>query len=315
MSKNKEKTIVTASSDEYFPWLLNLIGSIQANYPNYPKIVVYDLGLRAAFLRELKSVENVEVRKIAKFASFWRSCYTWKLYALLDAPGELIYYLDAGSEVLKPLDEVFNIIDSAGYFCVDNKFLLEKAYLKEIIPPDLLKRLSLDRDFPGERFYFSAGNFGYKKNTLSHESIKEAFDLAKEGWTLGFSKDEIYRSVGTDRTTVIRDCKIFRHDQTLLNTVFYKNLGDLRLYSGDKYCGNLKNMHPDQLIWNCRRHRNKLLAYWNKLHYNNKNWLLFQLNRWYSALFLDKQLFFDALQDSFSKKVCFMFLRLKRRFK
>ena len=73
------KAIITSCSTKYFPWLINLLGSIKENYPNHPKIYIYDLGLFCTFRKELEKIDNIEVLKMPHFCKFWRSCLHGKL--------------------------------------------------------------------------------------------------------------------------------------------------------------------------------------------------------------------------------------------
>jgi len=270
LSKMKEAVIVTASSDEFFPWLLNLIGSIQNNFPDHPPIAVYDLGLKKSFVKELRAIKDVEVFMVPPFTPFWRSCYTWKLYALKNAPAKIIFYIDAGCEVLKPLDEIFRIIDKEGYFCIDQRYCGEDSYLKEIIPEDFARRLGIKnlKEFCGDKLYFCAGIFGYKRGTRYEDYVSEVFDLAREGWSIGWSLCEMHRNIGRDKTDVIRDCRLFRHDQTVLNAVFYKHLNNLKLHDNTKYADLNRYSHPEQLIWASRR-TNRTLKYLSRIIYSN----------------------------------------------
>ena len=185
------KAIATAADKNFAPWLLNFIGSIQSNYPNYPQIYIYDLGLGKSFLKELNSIKNVTVKNIPPFVLHWRACYTWKTWILNDIPGDIVYYIDSATEILKPLDEIFEIINTLDYFIVSQSSFGDP--LNIIVSTDLLKRLNLPQDFPKNKEYFWAGGFGYKKNTLAHRLVKEMLNLAIEGWTLGWSKSEIHR--------------------------------------------------------------------------------------------------------------------------
>ena len=116
-----DKAIITSASNKFFPSLINLLGSIKKNYPNHPKIFVYDLGLFWMFRKELEQIENVEVLNIPHFCKFWRSCYTWKTYILSHPLSDLNFYLDAGTQILRPLDEIFLEIEKDGYFAVSQE--------------------------------------------------------------------------------------------------------------------------------------------------------------------------------------------------
>ncbi|MFA5256475.1 MAG: DUF1647 domain-containing protein [Candidatus Omnitrophota bacterium] len=276
----KDAVIVTASSNEYFPWLLNMIGSIQRNYPGHPPIFVYSIDLRKSYINELRSICGVTVKRIPPFVSHWNRCYTWKPWVMNDVPGRIVYFLDAASEVLRPLTEIFEFIDKDGCFCVSQ--ISFKYLLRDITPQDLLERLGLDMDFCKEREYFGSGNFGFKKGTLYHNCVKEVLELAKEGWTLGWSSGEQNRNKGHGACDIVRDCKVFRHEQTLLNLLFYQKCGNFKIHDENRYAGFLsRDLHPGQLVWNSRK-KNKELIYLNKLRYKNPLYIFeFLINRFH----------------------------------
>jgi len=273
--------IVTASTNDYYPWLLNLIGSIQNNFPGHPSIFVYDLGMLASFVKELEALEGVTVKKIVPFVPYWKACYAWKIYILNKISAKIVYFLDAASEVLRPLTEIFEIIRQEGYFCVSQKHAGRLSFLESITPKDLLDQLNLNEDFCKDRIYFGSGNFGYKKGTAYHGVIKNALDLTKGGWTLGWSANEQFRNHGSNRCQIIRNCETFRHEQTLLNILFYKNFGDFKIHDENKYAAfKGRYEHPEQLIWNSRKWNNDL-KYLSCLKYSKKPTVAIMLNRIY----------------------------------
>jgi len=259
------RAIATAASNNYFPWLLNLIASIQQNYPDHPPIYVYDLGMRTVFIDELKAIQGVVVREVPPFVPHWRACYTWKFWVWNDAPAENICYLDAGVEVLKPLAGIFAAIQSDGYFCHNES---SWGYsLADIVPGDLLLRLGLNSSFCKGRSYFNSGVFGFRRGTTYHACIRDGVELAKEGWVLGWSKSEQHRNRGKDTCAIVRDCVLFRHDQTLINLLFYKKNPALELQEEALFAYDKKaEMAEKQIIWHPRRN-NKELRYMDRLQY------------------------------------------------
>jgi hypothetical protein len=269
--------IVTASSDSYFPWLLNLIGSVQTNYQGHPQIFVYDLGMCKSFVRELKAIKQVSVKEVPPFVPHWRSCYTWKLWVLNDVPAHNVYYIDAASEVFRPMTDIFQTIERDGYFCAGQ--LSFGFLLNDIVPSDLLQRLGISTDFCHNLEYFAAGHFGYRKETVYHKSVKKALDLAREGWTLGWSAKEQYRNTGTDFSEILRNCRLFRHDQTLLSLIFHKEHGEIKMQDEKTYAGHsCTKFRPEQVIWASRK-RNRELRYINSILYEKKPYSIMYLNR------------------------------------
>jgi len=246
--------LITAASNRFFPSLLNLIGSIKANYPDHPKIYVYSIGLLTVFKNELKQIDNLEVIETPHFCLFWRKCYTWKAYIFNQPLGELNLFLDAGNQVLQPLDEMFDQIEKNGYLAVS-----QGGQLEQTVPPEYKKILSLKSGFEKEP-YITSGIFGFKSsNEIISQVRDEVYQAALSGMCLGYSPSEQHRNKGKDKTFFIRDCQTFRHEQTLLNILLRKYLGDFKINPINKYAGwQSPHEDPKQLIWNLRRNYIKL---------------------------------------------------------
>lgn len=248
-----EKAIITSVSNKFFPSLINLLGSIKSNYPNHPKIYVYDLGLFWSFRKELDQIENVEVVTMPHFCPFWRSCYTWKTYILHQPLARLNFYMDAGCQVLRPLDEVFEIIEKEDFFTV-----AQESQIEEIVPKDF-KSLYHFPDVFYQKNCVTAGLFGFKNVHKVNVMLAELYAAGTSGMCLGFSLGDQWRNKGVNKSDIIRDCRIFRHDTTMLNMVLLKHFGDFKPYPYKKYGGaSSKSEASDQLIWNMRLNYEKL---------------------------------------------------------
>ncbi len=241
-----DKAIITSASTKFFPSLINLIGSIKRNYPNHPKIFVYDIGLLDIFVEELRLIDNVEIVQMPKFCSHWRSCYTWKTYIFSHPRAKLNFYLDAGCQVLQSLDDIFLSIDKNGLFLVD------QGQNFKMITPDTYKTIFwLDNSYDGLTT-IHAGIIGFKNDLKLNEIFKKIYDSACAGLSLGFSLREKWRNKGTDKNIFTRDCEMFRHDLSLVNII-------LRKYYSDKIIINSANIYaggpdfvPGQCIWQMR---------------------------------------------------------------
>lgn len=122
----------TASDKNYFQSLLNLIGSIHKTaFNSLGEIAVFDLGLDKEQIEQLNKIQKVSVHKIelthpdllkqfktnhaGKTVPGW---YAWK-FVILKQALELFPYalwVDAGTTILKPLDNLFKYIEQSGYF-------------------------------------------------------------------------------------------------------------------------------------------------------------------------------------------------------
>lgn len=230
-----ERVIATSCSNKFFPSLLNFLGSIKNNYPNHPPVVVYDLGLFWFFRKHLEGYEGVTIKKIPRFCNHWRSCYTWKPYIFQDIKNKNCLYLDAGNQVLKSLDDIFDIIDKEGYYTVP-----QGLPLWEIIPQEYVDLFPYIKNFLNDD-HVAAGTFGFRSNFLPiKETIAQTFSAALSGLCLGFSAQEQWRNKGKNRNNFIRGCRVFRHDQTVLNIFLRNNLDSLRLNNLSEYSTHLR---------------------------------------------------------------------------
>lgn len=127
--------IVTAADHKYFHALLSLLGSIIHHYGDRLIVSVYDIGMKPnelAYLRRIPIVELKEVQKvnpqiltpIAKHPGPGHrtvpGSYSWKPVCVFE---ELvihheIFWLDAGTMLLKPIDCLFSHTRWAGHFFI-----------------------------------------------------------------------------------------------------------------------------------------------------------------------------------------------------
>jgi hypothetical protein len=243
----ENQVIITAASNKFFPSLVNLIGSIKDKYPDHPTLYVYDLGLFPSFRRELKSIGNLKLLEVPKFSHFWRKCYTWKTYILSHPLGRLNFYLDAGCQVLKPLNEAFEIIERDDYFAV-----AQNVALKIITPNEYKDIFQIDAKYY-DQTCVTAGIFGFKQGSVITRVTNKLFSAGKAGLALGFSPKDLWKNKGVDQTEFVRECEIFRHDTTLLSLLLRQELGDFVLQSQDKFgAAHARDQHPEQVIWNLR---------------------------------------------------------------
>lgn len=126
----------TAANDNYYPHLINLIGSIHRyNFYQLGQIAVFDIGLLPDQLEFLSTIDKVTIHKIEEtnsdiFTSFYTQpenakpvpgWYSWKPVAIKQAfdlfpQNALILWIDAGTTVLKDISLLFKSIQYQGYF-------------------------------------------------------------------------------------------------------------------------------------------------------------------------------------------------------
>jgi len=119
--------IVTAADNNYYDRLANLIGSIhywEASSP--PKIIVYDLGLTPLNRELLETWNDVTVYDVdfEQLPPHFQTIplVAYKAHVILDAISKIheeeatVLWLDANTELRKPIAKVVEMIEDDGYF-------------------------------------------------------------------------------------------------------------------------------------------------------------------------------------------------------
>lgn len=123
---------VTAANAGYFDALLNLLGGIHKhNFDQLGEIAVFDLGLTQEQRTTLKKIQKVQLYDVERVhedilrpfnTRTWGKpvpgWYAWKPVIIKQALDMFptILYIDAGTTVYKPLDDLFAHIKQHGYF-------------------------------------------------------------------------------------------------------------------------------------------------------------------------------------------------------
>jgi len=222
--------IITAASSTFGPSLLALLGSLNLNWPDHPRIRVYDIGLDDDTLRALDA-NDVEVIKVLEFCPHWRKHFTWKIWCWNDAPAREILWMDAGLVVLKPLGDVFRAIKNIGYFVVPTYHPLT-----ENASEAACQGCGVDVDFRDAKVTLAGGFIGFRKEGQILEILEEALSIA-------LIEDNI---ASTER--------MHRHDQAIISLLLYKRFGDVMMADGPVYLGWLSPKQvPGQKVWVHRR--------------------------------------------------------------
>ncbi|MBN2547918.1 MAG: hypothetical protein JXB15_02075 [Anaerolineales bacterium] len=225
-----DQVIITAASSPYSPSLLALLGSLNLNWPGHPPVRIYDIGLEDDTLQRLASLDQTVV-KVPPFSPHWRKHFTWKIWCLNDAPAQSVLWLDAAIVVLRRLDEVFNLIQSQGYFAIPNYHLLDWEASEAACAG-----CGVSPEFRLGKHTLAGGVIGFKKERLSLQVLQEA---------LAAAMDEKHIAATSPR---------HRHDQALLSLLLYKHYGQVNIADGQIYAGwKSPNQVHGQKIWVHRR--------------------------------------------------------------
>jgi len=226
----EKRLIITAASAVFGPSLLAMLGSLNLNWPDHPRVRVYDIGLDADTLAVLDR-NRIEVVQVPDFCPHWRKHFTWKIWCWNDAPAEEILWVDSGVVFLKPVDEVFTAISTMGYFVVPTyRLLTENASVNACIA------CGVDPSFREGKMTLAGTFIGFKKEGKIRELLKEALEI------------------GLVEKNIASVEKLHRHDQMIISLLLYKYLGKVLMADGIVYCGWLSpRQKPGQKIWVHRR--------------------------------------------------------------
>jgi len=222
--------ILTAASEKYKDSLYSLIGSLNCNWIDHPKIIVYDLGLSSETISIL-NLNGIVVREIPPFCSHWRKHYTWKLWCLHNSDYDLTIWMDAGLCILDSLDDVIQIIEEQSYFIVPHyQFLDYEATIQACIA------CGLNPSFRYGKGTITTAFIGFKKNSPLTQIIKEAYYIS------------------LDEANIKVDNKRQRPEQSLIGLLIYKYIPNPKLVDGIKFLGwSSPRMVNDQKVWQQRR--------------------------------------------------------------
>lgn len=225
-----DRMIITAASAAFGPSLLALLGSLNLNWPDHPRIRVYDIGLDDDTLRVLDA-NDIEVKKVPAFCPHWRKHFTWKIWCWHDAPAREVLWVDAGLVVLKPLDDVFDAIRNIGYFVAPTYHPLN-----ENASEAACWGCGVANDFRKGKVTLAGGFIGFRKEGQILEVVEEALSVALQEEHIAATE------------------KRHRHDQAIISLLLYERFGDVTMMDGSVYMGWLSpRQTPGQKVWVHRR--------------------------------------------------------------
>ena len=218
----------TAADSDFFPHLLNLIGSMhEHNSGSLQNIAVFNLGLNDNQIEKLKKIKKVDVYEVEKthpdLLKYFVRCpsgrksrghYAWKPVVIKQALDMFPYvlYLDAGTTILRNADFLFEHIKKKGYFLVAAKPWVLRDYLtKQVI--DLVEkkyRISKQIIFASDAYSISAGTQGLSR-LVYDDYVLPMYELSKN---LALFEDDGSAKLGFGKG---------RHDQNLFSILAYHN--------------------------------------------------------------------------------------------
>lgn len=197
----------TAADAGYFDRLMNLIASIHTtNYEQLGTIAVFDLGLTQKQIQQLKRIQKVQVFKLEPYnpairipfssdknnsfkkAPGWYAFKDVALQQVLDRFPSVLW-IDAGTTVLKPLDNLFKHIEQQGYFfCTVGGCPVSWGSTK------ILHEI-FNLDTPDNKWILDAemimgGVFGIKKDSVAHQKVLTPMYQAAQDKELSLYKDD-----------------------------------------------------------------------------------------------------------------------------
>lgn len=223
----------TASDSKYFQHLLNLIGSIhEHSFRGLGEIAVFDLGMTQEQIAHLNTIAKVSVHKIelthpdllkqmtvSNYGKTVPGWYAWKFVVLKQALELYPYalWVDSGTTILQPLDDLFKYIQQSGYFlCTmgDEKFYNQISHPIKWGTTEYAKKyfnlMSPEKKWILDQEPLLSGTIGVSRKAMDY-FVKPLYELSRH---LRLFEDDgsTPNGFGTGR-----------HDQTVLSIYAYMN--------------------------------------------------------------------------------------------
>lgn len=243
--------LATGADARYGYQLVNLLGSVRAKSDDFDEIIAFDLGLERAQRLLLEDTPGVTIAEVPPFVPHWRQGRTWKTWIWTHVEADRLFWLDAGTTVLRSLAPALDAVDERGYFVVS-----QGHPIGDSIPSDYYELYDFPRKL-AECDTIAAGILAFRIGSDFYDRvIVRAHEDTVKGLSLGFSPSELGRNSGMDHSDApaLRDCLHFRWDQTILNLRFYLGVDDPVVADLDEFAGwRSAHDHPRQVIWSHRR--------------------------------------------------------------
>lgn len=225
----------TAADEKHYPLLINLIGSIHKfNYYDTVEIRVYDLGFTEQQKQELKNIKKVRLCELeitnpdiltniqTAPNRFVRGLFSWKPVLIKDSldHSEYVLYVDAGTTIKSPLNNLFKHIKQNGYIFFDCghsiKWMTTKYVIDKLDLESEKNKWILSDDVTG----IDGGFMGLSKRVCGDMVLK----------MYEYSKDiDSFRDDGT----CPNGFGTGRQDQTLFSILVQQNNFDILIHDRD----------------------------------------------------------------------------------
>ena len=184
----------TAADEKHYPILLNMIGSIhKQNYYDTVEIRVYDLGLNDIQRSELRNIKKVKICELEKTnpeiltfiqtseTKLSRGAFSWKPVVIKDSLDYQPYtlYVDAGTTILKPLNNIFKHIVQNKYLLFDCGHSIKWMTTKHVIDTQGLNEPENSWILNDDTFGIDAGFQGVSKE-LYDDYVLPVYELTKD---------------------------------------------------------------------------------------------------------------------------------------
>jgi len=232
----------TAADEKHYPILINLIGSIHKhNFYDTIEIRVYDLGFNDIQRRELSNIKKVKVYEVEKtnpdiltdietaIDRKVKGLFSWKPVIIKDALDKYPYvlYLDAGTTIFKPLNNLFKHIVQNGYLLIDCGHSI-KWMTTEYVINKLGLNLDSNKWILGDSVFGVDGGFQGISRSIYDSYVLPMYEMSKDIKNF------------TDDKTCPDGWGTGRHDQTLFSILAKQNNFDILVHDREDIDCSLK---------------------------------------------------------------------------
>jgi meiotically up-regulated gene 157 (Mug157) protein len=207
-----EMVVVTGANSGYFHALENFIGSMHFWEPTR-QLVVYNLGLSASQIEQVKTWHNVHLEWPNGIPSTYAphvhalKKYAWKTNAIYESTKKYAatLWLDAGCEVRGPLTDIESILRKDGVFLVQG----QDGDMTRWVHDETLRYFNVERSAFSKKPSFAGGIEGWILNSKAYHQILEPLvECANKKECI----DPVGASLGNHR-----------YDQSALSVITYKS--------------------------------------------------------------------------------------------